>query len=137
MEYTSYDLVLLAICVWRESRGEVYEAKQGVAWSVVNRVNLPRWWGHSVNGVVLMPDQYSSFNRNDPNATKWPIPADPAWVDSLDVATKVLSGTLADNTGGATSYYDNSMTLNPPFWAKDGSNVKTVSIGNLNFWKLA
>ncbi len=129
-----YSLILLAICIWRESRGEVYEGKQGVAWTIQNRVLSPRWWGHSLNGVILMPWQFSSFNANDPNAVKWPIPTDPAWVDSLEIATKVLDGSLADNTGGATSYFDNSITS--PTWATDGSNTATVSIGNLNFYKL-
>lgn len=135
--YTPYDLILLAICIWRESRGEVYAAKQGVACTILNRVNLPRWWGNSINGVILKPEQYSSFNHNDPNVSKWPAPSDPAWADCVDVADKVLNGELADNTGGATSYFDNSLANNPPYWAKDGSNVKTLSIGNLNFWKLS
>jgi N-acetylmuramoyl-L-alanine amidase len=130
-----YSLILMAVAIWRESRGEVYAAKQGVAWVIQNRVNNPRWWGKTVNGVILMPFQFSSFNPGDPNAVKWPSPADPAWVDSLDVAEKVLTGILSDNTGGATSYYDNSITS--PTWAIDGSNTATVSIGNLNFYKLS
>lgn len=130
-----YSLILLAVCIWREARGETIEGKQAVAWTVNNRVLNPGWWGHTLSSVILMPWQFSSFNSGDPNAVKWPTPGDQSWIDSLTVATGVLGGTLPDNTGGATSYFDNSIA--PPSWATDGSNTKTVSIGNLNFYKLA
>lgn len=134
-----YSLILLAICIWRESRGELYTTKVAVAWSIRNRMTNPGWWGHSWAGVILMPWQYSSFNHNDPNATKWPLNSDPSWTDSLDVASKVFPETplVADPTHGATSYFDNSLDTDPPKWSFDGSNVKTVDYGRLHFYKLA
>jgi spore germination cell wall hydrolase CwlJ-like protein len=130
-----YSFIMLALAIWREARGEVYAAKQGVAWVIQNRVLNPGWWGHDLVGVILMPFQFSSFNSGDPNATKFPAEADPSWADSLDVANKVIADALPDNTSGATSYFDNSIA--PPGWATDGSQVHTVDIGNLHFYKVA
>lgn len=135
----AYSFILFALCIWRESRGELITTKQAVAWSIKNRVLSPGWWGHSWTGVILMPWQYSSFNHNDPNATKWPVTTDPSWTDSLTVAEQVFNADplLPDPTHGATSYFDQSLDTDPPKWAIDGSMVKTVDFGRLHFYKLA
>ena len=111
-----YSFVLLALCIWREARGEDVPTKLAVAWSIRNRVQLPRWWGHNWTGVILMHEQYSSFNPNDPNAVKLPFQTDPSWADSLTAASQVFPDSLlvSDPTGGATSYFDQSMDLHPP-----------------------
>jgi spore germination cell wall hydrolase CwlJ-like protein len=135
----AYPLVLLAIAVWREARGELDITKQAVAWTIRNRVMNPRWWGHTWEGVILMPFQFSSFNAGDPNATKWPNSADPAWVDAFEVAQKVYYATppFADPTHGAVSYFEDSLSTDPPKWAYDGSYTHTVDLGRLHFYKLA
>ena len=132
----AYPITLLALCIWREARGEVYATKQAVACSIRNRVQRPGWWGHSWIGCILMPHQYSSFNRNDPNASKFPEANEPAWQDSFDIATKVYQGTMGDNSAGATSYFDASLDDDPPKWTTDGSNTHTVDLGRLRFYKL-
>ena len=133
-----YDTFLMALCCWREARGEIVAGKYAVCWSIKNRADHPSWWGGpSISSVVLKPMQYSSFNANDPNATKFPLPTDTSWTASLLAAGQVLAGMLVDPTMGATHYFDSSMDANPPVWAKDGSKVLTVTIGNLHFWKLA
>jgi|ERR1017187_338362 hypothetical protein len=135
----SYSFILFALCLWREARGELYDTKTAVAWSIRNRVQRPGWWGHDWAGVILMPWQYSSFNHADPNASKLPIPADPAWQDCLDIAAKVYpTPTLVDDpTQGATSYFDISLDPDPPKWTLDGSQVKTIDMGRLHFYRLA
>lgn len=133
-----YDLFLLALVIWREARGETPAAKQGVAWAVKNRALKPSWWGGSSYwSVILHPFQFSSFNHGDPNATKWPVPSDVSWSDSLEVAAGVISGNVLDNTSGATSYFDKSLDSKPPTWATDGSNIHTCDIGGLRFYRLA
>src|ERR1700690_1619026 len=134
METTDiYPLFLLALCVWREARGEVLAAKVAVACSIKNRTLRPKWWGHDYLSCILMPWQYSSFNKTDPNATKFPAASDPSWEDCLAVALSVYDGTQADTTGGADSYFDKSMDLTPPSWATDGSKTHTIDVGNLHF----
>jgi hypothetical protein len=86
-----------------------------------------------------MPYQFSSFNHNDPNAIKWPMEADPSWLECVAVAGDVGGDTpsIHDPTSGATSYFDMSLDLNPPKWAEDGSQVKTCDLGRLHFYRLA
>lgn len=136
-----YEFILLALCIWREARGESVQTKQAVAWSIRNRVQNPGWWGTGWAGIILQPYQYSSFNRNDPNAAKLPIPKDPSWEDSLEVAQMIYTSgadaQLPDPTGGATSYFDLSLDHNPPSWAIDGGMVKTCDVGRLHFYRKA
>lgn len=131
----TYPVFLLGLATWREARGELLSAKQGVACSIRNRVLNPGWWGHDYVGCILMPWQYSSFNRNDPNATKFPLESDPSWRDCLDVAGETYFNTLTDPTSGADSYFDISLDHNPPSWATDGSKTKTCDIGRLHFYR--
>src|SRR5579863_9260852 len=106
---------LVALCCWREARGEALFTKQAQVWSVRNRVANPKWWGNSWWSVILKPMQYSSFNANDPNAVKWPLEADLHWQDCLTAVNTVytpdisMAPSFADPTGGAVSYYDISL----------------------------
>jgi hypothetical protein len=133
----AFPLAILALCIWREARGEPLPAKQAVAWSIRNRVKRPGWWGRTWESVVLMPFQYSSFNRNDPNSTKFPITTDPSWLDSLQCAANVYMEPprVPDPTYGADSYFDKSLDGKPPSWATDGSKAKTTDFGALHFFR--
>lgn len=131
-----YDLFLMALCVWREARGESMEGKRAVAWVIRNRADKPSWWGGpSIASVVLHPYQFSSFNHNDPNASKFPQPADPSWVASLIAAQEAAFKSAIDPTGGAVDYFDKSMDADPPPWAKDGSLNHCCDIGDIHFYK--
>jgi N-acetylmuramoyl-L-alanine amidase len=130
------DTELLALCIWRESRGETYEAKFAVGCSIRNRVNDPSWWNDhqsSYRLTILKPWQYSSFNAGDPNSTKFPLASDKSYQDSLEAAQAVLAG-VSDNTGGATCYFDRSLDSNPPKWVL--TMIHTSDIGNLHFYAL-
>ncbi len=137
------DIGLLALVLWREARGEDVATKRAVAWSIRNRVANPGWWGKTWWGVILMPEQYSSFNHNDPNATKWPLQIDPSWEECLSVAISVYTEdvkqtpSIPDPTSGATSYFDRSMDSNPPSWALDRSMKHVLNSGNLRFYAKA
>lgn len=119
-----YEQVLLWLVAWREARGENPTAQLGVMWSVRNRADKPSWWGNSIVSVILKPFQYSSFNANDPNATKLPAETDAAWLQ-----IKKLDG--SDPTGGATHYY--STDIPEPEWA--AQMTCTASIGALKFYR--
>ncbi len=133
-----YEVFLLALVIWREARGEILAAKYGVAWVVMNRTKHPGWWGGpSTVSVILKPFQFSSFNHNDPNATRWPSPLDTSWEASLQIAADMYAGQGQDPTSGAVYYFDRSLDNNPPVWAIDGSTVHTADIGNLHFYARA
>ena len=128
-------LDLMKLCVWREARGEGMLGKRGVAQVIQNRANDPSWWGHDIRSVILKPWQFSSFNMADPNSEKWPAEGDPSFQDCADVCEAVATGRHEDITSGATSYYD--ISIPPPSWAANGSNVLTLAVGHLRFYKLA
>lgn len=131
------DLMLLALCVWREASGEPVEAKQAIAWSIKNRVLHPSWYGKDWADVVTKPVQYTSMvppkGMLDPNLLRYPQPADPSWADTLKVASDVMDGVIPDPTGGATFYFDKSMDAKPPAWAK--LYTHTADIGTIHFYK--
>jgi cell wall hydrolase len=128
-------LDLMKLCVWREARGEGILGKRGVAHVIQNRADDPSWWGHDVHSVILKPWQFSSFNSADPNSSRWPAPGDSSFQDCENICEAVAAGKDEDVTCGATSYYD--ISTQPPKWATDGSNVLTLAVGRLRFFKLA
>lgn len=125
-----YEYILVAICCWREARGESLDAKIAQIWSVKNRVLKPGWWGKDWVTVILQPFQYSSFNMQDVNATKWPSTSDHSWIDCLTAVNRVQNG-APDPTDGATHYHDTS--ISPPSWAAEMK--QTAQIGRLIFYK--
>jgi N-acetylmuramoyl-L-alanine amidase len=131
----AYEFTLLSLAVWREARGEVVPAQFAVAWSIRNRVLKPGWWGKDWISVILKPMQYSSFNANDPNAVKWPAPADASWMACLQAAGAAYAGDGTDPTSGSTHYYDRSLDANLPSWATSPAMVHVTNIGNLRFYK--
>lgn len=61
------DLDIMALTVFGESRGEIADGKKAVAWVIRNRADHPRWWGHCLREVCLMPYQFSCWLPDDPN----------------------------------------------------------------------
>lgn len=137
MESAAYDQLddahLLALCIYREARGEQFLGKRGVGCVVRNRVDAKSYFGNSYSGVILRPYQFSSFNHNDPNAGIWPIDGEPVWMECLVEANNVLGG-IDDVTNGALFYFSPPLTAPPHAW---GAVVATAHIGNLNFYKPA
>lgn len=131
------ELELLALCVWREARNQRADGMAAVAWSIRNRVQRPSWWGHDYPSVILKPWQYSSFNLSDPNSTKWPADNDESWPVCMAVVTPIYQAliTSPDPTGGATHYYDTSITF-PKAWGRESEWENTLNLHQLRFWKM-
>ncbi len=126
-------LVLLALCVWREAGGEPHEAQVAVGCSVINRVRRPAWWGRTILEVLFRKWQYSSLTApGDPNLVRWPFESDPSWMACLEVADGVIAGRLQSVTPHADSYHDTSIA--PPAWATPETFVGQV--GHLRFYNL-
>lgn len=102
----------LALCTWREARGESLLGKLLVAQTVENRVRDPRWPDTYI-GVITQPLQFSAFNRSDPNVMSWPFEEDPAWADSVAAADFVLRASTPLTL--ANHYHATSVS---PGWAK-------------------
>lgn len=119
---------LLALCVWREARGETPLGRRLVAQVVLNRVDDSRW-PHDVVDVILQPFQFSSFNKNDPNAVRWPGEDDPAWADCVAATDERLAATVPITP--ATHYHAAGLA---PAWADP---MKIVAVeGHHVFYKL-
>lgn len=127
------DTQLLALCIWREARGESNDGKFGVGCVVSNRVKANHFYGASWQGVILRPYQFSSFNHNDPNSVKWPDDIDTSWIASIQEAQNVMAN-APDITNGALYYFSRPLTEPPKAW---GAVTHTVTIGSLSFWKPA
>jgi hypothetical protein len=149
MQPTDYDalddLHLLALCMWREGSNQPSDGRRAIGHVIRNRAAKPCWWGNSISSVILNPWQFSSFpvfksgiNVNkDPNCHRWPEnEEEPAWIDSLGLASVILEGTDHDNTSGATHYYDLSIGW-PKAWGNQADYMNTLNIARLRFWKLA
>ena len=128
------DVFLLALCCYREARGEPMEGKRGVCHVVRNRTQEPTWWGDDWKTVILKPYQFSSFNENDHNSGVWPLDDEPAWKDCLAAAGAVYKGVDEDLTQGAVFYHDTSIGW-PKVWGNVAEYVNTINIGRLKFYR--
>ena len=126
------DSDLLALCIYREARGEQILGKRGVAWTVMNRLARHSWFGTTVREVILHPWQFSSFNESDPNSDVWPRDTDPVWVDCVDEAETAIAGESEDPTHGAIYYFSPPLTAPPHAW---GAVEVLIKIGALTFCK--
>lgn len=124
--------MMLALCIWRESRNQTWDAKLGVSHVVKNRCKLSPQQGFKIDmiGNILKPFAFSSFNSNDPNSKQWPEPDDPSWVQSLRVARS----TEDDPTDGAVFYFSKPLTEPPHAW---GKVEHCIDIDELHFYKVA
>ena len=139
----TYGQFLLALCLWREARGQSAACMAGIAAVIRNRAEDPKKrWPRTVSGVILEPRQFSSFNVGDPNAVKFPVepaistttPAFTewnAWLQACDVATVPLT---ADPTQGATNYESLPADAEKPAWC-DPAKL-TTTIGPFRFYRL-
>ncbi len=132
----NYDQFLEALALFREARGQSLACKSAVLAVIRNRASdsLNRW-PKSTADVVTQPKQFSSFNANDPNVTKWPTQKQPvewvAWQDCLTVVGTVL---IADPTHGANHYHSISDGQPLPTWADPAKLTVTISV--FKFYKL-
>lgn len=110
-------LYILALCIWREARGESFRGKLLVGTVIRNRVHDKRW-PNTYEGVITQRLQFSAFNPNDPNAVKYPYtgvlsngPEDAAWYDCVQAAGMVL----ASQTTATKANHYHTLAVMPPW----------------------
>jgi N-acetylmuramoyl-L-alanine amidase len=138
--HTLPDRVVLALCIWGESRGEPVEGQIAVGCVVRNRLQAavntaPRW-----RDVCLAPNQFSCFNPDDPNygPLQLALAGHPSarLAQQFWIADGVMSGMVQDNTHGATHYLTTALLIShPPSWARDQPTRATI--GAHSFLKVA
>jgi len=121
------ELECLALNIYHEARGESQAGKIAVAHVTLNRMKHHKY-PESICGVVRQGRHYVNWKGNTmPVKYKcqfsWYcdgrsdlVHEDKAWAKSIDLAFDVLMGVTADNTHGATHYYNPSKA--DPHWAQ-------------------
>ena len=128
----NWNVFALALCVWREARGEQFPAKLAVAYVVCTRAAKPRWWGETITSVIFHEAQFSSMTHTgDPNLVEWPKDADYSWTDSISAAKQAINKSVPNPTPDADSYYDTS--IGAPPWATDAGFIG--ELGKLRFYR--
>jgi N-acetylmuramoyl-L-alanine amidase len=130
------DADIMARTIMGEARGEPEQGKIAVGWVILNRAKSGKWFGGGgdIFAVCRKPYQFSCWNPGDPNLSviTRARTGDPVFDQCLAAAQKVLNGSIADPTGGATHYFANYIST--PAWAKSPANL-TVQIGVHKFYK--
>lgn len=127
----AYELVLLALCIWREAQNQSRAGMIGVGSVILNRVKHPGWWGTTIVEVVLKKYQFSSFNKNDPNSSKMPLEGDSVWQTCLSLADGLIQGQIQGNVGDSTLYFSKPLTDPPEAW---GVVTHVIDIDDLHFY---
>lgn len=123
-----YEIMLAALCIWREARGEGRDGMRAVAHVIRNR-KTPE---HGVFDVVTKKWQFSSMTAiGDPQTIVFPNPSDPIFQEAVQIAQDVLQASDPDLTNGADHYFNPHVVL--PEWAS--RMTKVASIGNHDFYK--
>ncbi len=121
----------LALCLWREARGEGRDGMVAVGSVIRNRVHRDR---STYYDEVTRRLQFSSLTApGDPELTVYPTLSDESWKLASEVAGGILAGSLADPTGGATLYY--AVTIGfPATWDRSRCRF-TKQIGRHRFFR--
>jgi N-acetylmuramoyl-L-alanine amidase len=134
---TQSDIKLIALCLWREARGEGSEGMLAVACVIRNRVKAK--WGDWMK-VIMGKNQFTSMSvKSDPQIDLQPKAGDKLYAKALAIAEGVYDDEIDDITKGAL-YYGNLKAIDKGGWFernivnKPAEHPETVSIGNHSFF---
>jgi len=118
--------LIVALVAYREAAGEPYLGKVAVVWTLKNRKDHPKWWGHDYYSVATARWQYSSMtDPRDSQLTKWPRWDDPVFQRCLEIVRGVIGGVIFHPLPGSDSYY--SDYIPSPRWATPDKFVGKIS----------
>lgn len=124
-----FDLEVLAKTIWGEARGESATGQKAVACVIFNRFLSKAWYSaRDIAGVCLKKQQFSCWNKDDPNAGKIERLTYIELRPIMELIKEVLEE--GDITDGATHYHTLKVR---PKWADDAK--ATVVFGNHVFYK--
>lgn len=107
----------VSLCLWREARGEGDDGIRGVMHVI--RKRALSWYKSAkepYHAAIYDHAQFTSMSDpNDPQYTLFPADTDLIYLLCQKIAVDVISGTDADNTGGAL-YYANLDNITSGGW---------------------
>lgn len=131
------DMFLLALCIWREARGDGPEGMHAVGWVMMNRLKAGNW-GSTLTDVTTDRLQFSAMTSlGDPETILWPNSrCNKADLAAWETAKQIADSLISDNPGedpthSALFYYANS--IQKPLWAE--AMKLTAVIGNQKFFQ--
>lgn len=142
MEYDDHDIYSMALCVWKEARGQFASGMRAVAHVIRNRVGTPGF-AKNIHDVIYGKNQFTSMSvPSDPEFNLIPPPGDPQFQWCLALCPQVLGDHDPDPTFGA-HYYENPKTATSGWFSRviagpDGNGTPehslTARIGSQNFF---
>lgn len=130
------DVDILSRTIYGEARGESISGQEAIASVVLNRVALSKrkgkyWWGNTIADVCLYPQQFSCWNKDDPNRKiiKEVDDSDIGFCICKRIALRATSGLLEDKTLGATHYHTRNVR---PKWSV--GKIPCAEIGSHIFY---
>ncbi len=118
--------------IYGEAGGEPAQGQAGVASVLKNRLASGQY-GNDMQSVIMAPKQFSLWNAGDPagDSARRLDPNSAAYQKIGGIYDGVMSGQIADPTGGATHYYNPSAAS--PAWGPQLAKQNDVTIGNHRF----
>jgi len=121
--------ILLARMLLGEAEGCSKIEKIAIAYTAINRANDGKKWnGETLRESILMPRQYSCFNKDSKKSRVLQNPLRynaQEFLSCLKLSREILGNKYSDPTNGATHYY-NPKLVKTPYWAK-----KLIKIGKI------
>jgi spore germination cell wall hydrolase CwlJ-like protein len=139
IQYDRNDADSVALCSWKESRGDGDEAMLAVMHVIANRVGTPGF-AATVHGVVFGKNQFTSMSvPRDPEFNLQPKDGDPQYAFCLANVDSVLSRSTNDDPTRGAHYYDDPKTATSGWFetmiVEDAANHPLVAkIGEQNFY---
>jgi spore germination cell wall hydrolase CwlJ-like protein len=133
------DLHSVALCAWKEARGDGITAMDAVMHVIANRVGTPGF-ASDVHGVVYGKNQFTSMSvPSDPEFNLEPKVGDSLFNYCMSKVAFVMNGTDQDLTMGAC-YYDNPATATSGWFLRVIVNDTVnhpflIKIGKQNFYR--
>lgn len=101
-EFTHIDEAFVTLTIWREARGDGYDAMEAVANVIKNNAITEKV---SVYTICTQKNEFSSMTvHTDPQTTNFAKEQDGSWKMAQTIALEVLSGSVPDITKGARYY---------------------------------
>jgi spore germination cell wall hydrolase CwlJ-like protein len=142
MTYDQNDHDSMALCVWKESRGEGQAGMSAVANVILNRARA--WYSHiteSVHAAVYAKNQFTSMSvPSDPEFSLTPHPNDPQYAYCDELCTGLLANADGrfDPTHGALYYANLAESTSGWFFdniVKSPAHPLLATIGKQNFYQ--
>lgn len=140
MTFDEHDIHSLALCVWKEARGEGCDGMKAVAHVIRNRVGVPGF-AKNLHDVIYGKNQFTSMSvPSDPEFNLQPKSDDKLYAYCESMAPSILSSIDPDPTHGAC-YYANLKTMDKGGWFErhivgdPANHPQTAQIGQHTFFK--